>query len=236
MYKEKELRALIALFFIVLIVSLFSCGYQESDGISNSNIRTSLDSDMEKKFSDMLSLNGKKNMYPKLESILNDLHEEFQTKGMTAAQEFARKKSMPLKDGEENVIVFLYAEAGKTTKDIDRTALSDHGAEVIKSTEKIMKVSVPVEKLKEISNNVTAISFIKLPDKPVPQTISEGVSVSGANIYHAAGFTGSGVKVAVIDSGFKYTSYAISNGELSADTTMINCTGSSCISTTFSSE
>jgi len=42
MYKEKELRALIALFFIVLVVSLFSCGYQESDGISNSNIVTRL--------------------------------------------------------------------------------------------------------------------------------------------------------------------------------------------------
>ena len=126
MFRRRKLGALIALLFIILLGNLFSCGYQESDGISN--IRTSLDSDMEKKFSDILSLNGKKNMYPKLESILNDLHEEFQTKGMTAAQEFARTKKMSLKDGEEKVTVFLYAEAGKTTKDIDRTALSDHGA------------------------------------------------------------------------------------------------------------
>src|SRR3990172_8752937 len=236
MYKEKELRALIALFFIVLVVSLFSCGYQESDGISNSNKVASLDSDMGNKFSDMLSLNVKKNMHPKLESILNDLHEEFQTKGMFAAQEFVRKKSISLKDGEEKVTVFLYAEVGKTTKDIDKTALSEHGAEVIKSTEKIMKVSVPVEKLKEIANNVSGISFIKLPDKPIPQTVSEGVSVSGADMYHAAGFTGSGVKVAVIDLEFKYTSSVISNGELPDDTVLVDCTGSSCVSTTFSSE
>jgi subtilisin family serine protease len=175
-------------------------------------------------------------MHPKLESILNDLSEEFQTNGITAAREFARKKNMSLKDGKEKVTVFLYAEAAKTTKDIDRTALSDHGAEVIKSTEKLMKASVPVGKLTEIANNVRGISFIKLPDKPVPQTVSEGVSVSGADIYHVAGFTGSGVKVAVIDLGFKYTSSAISNGELPDDTIMVNCTGSSCISTTFSSE
>jgi len=42
MFRRRKLGALIALLFIILLGNLFSCGYQESDGISNSNIVTRL--------------------------------------------------------------------------------------------------------------------------------------------------------------------------------------------------
>jgi hypothetical protein len=64
MFREKGLRALITLFFIILLGNSFSCGYQENDGISNSNKGTSLDSDMERRLSEMLFLDAKKTCIP----------------------------------------------------------------------------------------------------------------------------------------------------------------------------
>ena len=91
--------------------------------------------------------------------------------------------------------------------------------------------------LETIADNVKGISFIKLPDRAIPSAIeSEGVDLTGASSYHSAGYTGAGVKVAVIDIGFAGLSSAISHGELPNTAIMIDCTGSSCMATEFSSE
>jgi subtilisin family serine protease len=84
---------------------------------------------------------------------------------------------------------------------------------------------------------VEGISFIKLPDKPHPDFIqSQGVGLTGASSYHSAGYTGSGVKVAIIDGGFAGLSSAIAAGELPSTAIKIDCTGTACVSTTFPSE
>jgi hypothetical protein len=48
-----------------------------------------------------------------------------------------------------------------------------------------------------------AVERVEAPLRPVQDAVSEGVASTGANAWHAAGYTGQGVKVAVIDSGFK---------------------------------
>ena len=60
--------------------------------------------------------------------------------------------------------------------------------------------------------------------------------MTGASAYHSAGYAGSGVKVAVIDLGFEGLSTAISHGEVSNTAITVDCTGSSCVSTDFSTE
>ncbi|GAI98980.1 unnamed protein product, partial [marine sediment metagenome] len=120
---------------------------------------------------------------------------------------------------------------------IDETSLQAYGAEVIKSADNVWKARVPINILETIADNVEGVSFIKLPDRAIPLAIeSEGVGLTGASSYHSAGYTGSGVKVAVIDSGFAGLSSAISDGELPNTVVMIDCTGSSCVSTDFFSE
>jgi hypothetical protein len=94
--------------------------------------------------------------------------------------------------------------------------------------------------LTAVADTVNGVSFMKTPDKLIPVAVeSEGVDLTGADTYHNAGYTGSGVKVAVIDVGFDDLSSAISNGELPDNPDKlkkIDCTGSGCVPSSFSAE
>jgi subtilisin family serine protease len=174
----------------------------------------------------------KGDIHPKVESSLWELEKEYE-KGAMAAQAFAQSRNIRI-EYQNKVTVYLISESGTT---IDETSLQTYGAEVIKSAENVWKARAPINMLETIADNVEGVSFIKLPDRAIPLAIeSEGVGLTGASSYHSAGYTGSGVKVAVIDGGFAGLSSAISDGELPDTAVMIDCTGSSCVSTDFSSE
>jgi len=174
----------------------------------------------------------KGDIHPKVESSLWELEKELE-KGAMAAQAFAQSRNIRI--GHQNkVTVYLISEPGRT---IDETSLQAYGAEVMKSADNVWKARVPITMLATIADTVEGVSFIKLPDRPIPLAIeSEGVGLTGASIYHSAGYTGSDVKVAVIDLGFAGLSSAISDSELPNTVVMIDCTGSSCVPTDFSSE
>ena len=177
----------------------------------------------------------KKKVYPKMESVLYELAEKYKN-GQVKLEELAKKRAINIKD-KKKITVFLISEIGKTADAIARKFLRAYGAQIIKSGDKVIKANVPVNKLKQIAANVRGISFIKLPDKPLPLEFeSEGVSLTGASSFHSYGYTGSGVKVAIIDLGFAGLSSAISAGELPDNVVKIDCTGESCASTAFSSE
>jgi len=147
-------------------------------------------------------LAGKKKGHPKIESVLFELQEEY-IKDRANAKKFAKKRALKVKE-KDKITVFLISEAGKTVDAIDKKSLIKYGAEIIKSGDKVLQVDIPVNRIKKIADNVKGISFITLPDKPTPEGFqSEGVNLSGASVYHSAGYTGSGVKVAIIDSGFR---------------------------------
>src|SRR3990172_1861233 len=175
----------------------------------------------------------KKGIHPKLESVLTELQEEYE-KNTVTGQEFAMKRDIRVKD-QDKVTVFLISEIGQTTDAIDKKLLRAYGANIIKSADNVLKADVPINRLRKIAD-VKAISYIRLPDRPVPLTQSQGVSLTGASSYHSAGYTGSGVKVAVIDLGFAGLSSAISSGELPSNVVKVDCTGISCVSTDFSLE
>ena len=66
-----------------------------------------------------------------------------------------------------------------------------------------MRVSVPASSLVAVAE-LPGVRFVRRPYRPhVQQTRSEGVSRIGALANHSAGVKGQGVKVAVIDGGFK---------------------------------
>ena len=66
-----------------------------------------------------------------------------------------------------------------------------------------MRVSVPTASLRAVSE-LPSVAFVRRPYRPhVQQTVSEGVARIRALENHAAGAKGQGVKVAVIDGGFK---------------------------------
>ena len=74
--------------------------------------------------------------------------------------------------------------------------------------ENLVQLLAPVS-LFETLAGADSVMFIRFPYESVPlgSVTGEGVSLIGADSWHAAGFTGTGVKVAILDSGFEgYTS------------------------------
>ncbi len=180
-----------------------------------------------------LNMNVKKrDIHPKLQSSLWELGHRYE-KGVRDFQSFSRSRKIII-ENENEVTVYLISEPGTS---IDETTLQTYGAEIIKSADNVMKARVPVDMLKVIADNVDGVLFIKFPDRAIPLAFeSEGVGLTGASSYHSEGYTGSGVKVAVIDGGFAGLSFAISVNELPNNVVAIDCTGTSCVSTDFSSE
>lgn len=174
----------------------------------------------------------KENVHPKITSRLEQLGKEYK-ESEAAARLFALKRNIRIdKQNEISVYIILDPEAH-----IDEAALESFGANIIKRSDNVLKIKAPVNMLKPIADNVEGVSFIKLPNRPLPLAVeSEGVDLTAASDYHSSGYTGSAVKIAIIDSGFAGVSSAITKEELPNDVVKVDCTGSSCVSTDFNSE
>ncbi len=83
----------------------------------------------------------------------------------------------------------------------------------------LQKVTVSLSNLESVLQDIAARYggqvLIKIPSVPVPLAVtSEGVQKIRADLYHAAGYRGSGVKIAVIDVGFAGLSASQARGDL----------------------
>ena len=102
-----------------------------------------------------------------------------------------------------NVVVILVPAAGAPSAVIDTAALAALGVEILAQSKSLMRVSVPIASLRAVSE-LPSVAFVRRPYRPhAQQTVSEGLALIRALEHHAAGAKGQGVKVAVIDGGFK---------------------------------
>ena len=98
--------------------------------------------------------------------------------------------------------VILVPAAGAAAT-IDTAALAVLGVEILARSKSLMRVSVPTASLRAVSE-LPSVVFVRRPRRPhAQQTVSEGVARIRALEHHAAGAKGQGVKVAIIDGGFK---------------------------------
>ena len=89
--------------------------------------------------------------------------------------------------------------------------------------ENLVQLLAPVTLLETLAG-ADSVMLIRLPFESVPlgSVTGEGVSLIGADSWHAAGFTGAGVKVAILDLGFEgYTS--LLGSELPASVVTHSC-------------
>ncbi|MCY4603999.1 MAG: S8 family serine peptidase [Gemmatimonadetes bacterium] len=101
-----------------------------------------------------------------------------------------------------DVVVILVPAAG-TAATIDTTAFAAFGVEILAQSKSLMRVSVPTASLRAVSE-LPSVAFVRRPRRPhAQQTYSEGLALIHARENHAAGAKGQGVKVAIIDGGFK---------------------------------
>ncbi len=104
-------------------------------------------------------------------------------------------------DGPRAVVVLVPAAGEAAT--IDTTALAALGVEILAQSKSLMRASVPTASLRAVSE-LPSVAFVRRPYRPhAQQTLSEGLAHIRAFENHAAGAQGQGVKVAVIDGGFK---------------------------------
>lgn len=104
-------------------------------------------------------------------------------------------------DGSD-VVVILVPAAGLATT-IDTTSFAAFGVELLAQSKSLMRVSVPPAALRAVSE-LPSVAFVRRPHRPhAQQTLSQGVALIRALENHAAGAKGQGVKVAIIDGGFK---------------------------------
>jgi subtilisin family serine protease len=175
---------------------------------------------------------AKKNLHPKISGYLQKLEKEFKEGAGTdqlVAQSVMRGSTV-----SNRVPVYLMSAPGTP---IDETALANLGVEITKRSGNIIQAQVPIDRLTDVSDSVSGISFMKAPEPLIPAAVtSEGVDLTGADTYHTAGYDGSGVKIAVLDVGFESLSDAINHSELPNTVVKVDCTGPSCLAATFSTE
>ena len=147
------------------------------------------------------SLEGKLNppQYPNMDSHLNRIFERVQTGQFTAQTAAA---NAPI-HREESVAVTLYVTEGYAQDLWDW--LEESGASPRNIGIDYIEAYVPVSLLPEASlqEGVLSIRTI-IPPQPAQGTVvSEGVAAHGVPAWHATGLKGQGVRIGVIDVGFK---------------------------------
>jgi subtilisin family serine protease len=122
----------------------------------------------------------------------------------------AEKLGVPVSSGAVRVIL----EAGTG---LDLRALTSSGARVQARAGGLIQASVPFSALQRVAR-LPGIRFVRLPSYQQLDSITgEEVAASNAAASIKKGWTGKGVKVAIIDSGFGGYTRRISEGELPAN-------------------
>ncbi|OGP88515.1 MAG: hypothetical protein A2156_03575 [Deltaproteobacteria bacterium RBG_16_48_10] len=181
------------------------------------------------------TIEGEKEGHPKIDSALFDLQRKYLLHGKGISQAFAERQDLRM-DAQDRVTVFILPKPGEAKETIDVETLKAFGGEVLKSGHSVIKARVPILFLDQIADHVEGVNFIKRPDRPYVGQVSEGVNLTGASFYHASGYAGQDVKIAIIDLGFAGLSEAISAGVLPPTVIKIDCTGSDCEPSDFSVE
>ena len=137
--------------------------------------------------------------YPNMDSDLNHIVEQVQT-GRLSAQVAAA--SAPIHD-KQSVAVTLYITEGYVQDVWDW--LEDNGASPRNIGADYIEAYIPVSLLPDASRKegVISVRTIVPPQPAQGAVVSEGVAAHGVPAWHAGGIKGNGVKIGVIDLGFK---------------------------------
>lgn len=100
---------------------------------------------------------------------------------------------------------------------VDTGGLAAAGADVEATSRSYLRVRFPLDAAHAVAST-PGVAILRAPARPrdvgFGDVVSEAVALTGAHDLHASGFDGSGVHVAVLDSGFEGLTAAIDEGEL----------------------
>jgi subtilisin family serine protease len=153
--------------------------------------------------------------HPKLDSSLNQLLEVYHQAGMVEAQAFARLRMLVLDDHRVQVEILTTYEPANTSAEGSRTGASPGeqglhdligtiqaaGGEYQGHYRALVRALVPVDILVSLAGRFD-VQVIREARRAIPLVTSEGVAAANATNWHAQGYDGAGVQVAIVDAGF----------------------------------
>jgi len=165
----------------------------------------------------------KKPTYPELESALSDFLDTYNDKDVKEAEKFANIHCIDYLKGR--VLVEVALRPGHTTDEITDSDLAKFDIEVRSRSKYFLLLWVPVEQLSPLGRSLLDVAYmLKRPTRLFPDEISEGVNLIGARPFTDAGYDGGGIRIGIIDIGFRGMQAAINANELPADLNVRNFT------------
>jgi len=158
--------------------------------------------------------------HPKLDSRLARVALSFRERGGPAATEEIRSQGLLARGPGVRVIVEMTDRGGALSE------LAAANATLEAQYADLAQVVMPVASLESLAAS-TAIRYMRPPFRNEALAVAgEGIAATGAATWHAAGITGVGTKVAVIDLGFAGYPARIASGDLPSGLTAVDmCSG-----------
>ena len=130
---------------------------------------------------------------PKTESVISELSYIHKTASFPKLHFFATMRDIEVA-GEKIQVVLVMDDGAQPLGRYD-------GVEIEARYKNLLQALVPVSQIENIAKDPN-VQYIRLPLKPHPLVESQGVEVINATTVQGLGINGTGVKVAVIDTGF----------------------------------
>ncbi|MSO96199.1 MAG: hypothetical protein EXQ81_10495 [Thermoleophilia bacterium] len=132
----------------------------------------------------------------------------------------ARSLGFDVQAGRVRVVVEVASSVGAA-----RTTIAAAGGEVEATHARLVQALVPPSAIESIAGSA-AVAYVRAPHRPIEQAVlGEEVAGSNASVFQTAGWNGSGVKVAIIDTGFAGLAARQAANDLPAGLTTVDFCG-----------
>lgn len=138
----------------------------------------------------------------RIDTALAELAAVANAGGRAAAASFARSRGLELRSGAVHVIV-VGRDARPGSLALVRRAVRASGGTVLAAYDALTSARVPVSSLLSLARARGVLDVRRADGIGSTEAVSEGVAEMAANVWQAAGFTGAGVKLGIIDVGFQ---------------------------------
>ncbi len=150
---------------------------------------------------------------PELDSVYKEFLLAYQEGGEEAALELARRRGLLTPEGDVRLTLVLDTEDNAPLA----AQLEGAGIQVVSAYRDRVNVAVPLDLIRaqaqadepgaffEQLTELEHVIAVRLPEQYIPHDSGiqgEGVAVIGADEWYAAGFTGAGLRIGVLDQGF----------------------------------
>jgi hypothetical protein len=162
---------------------------------------------------------------------LQHLVAAYQAGGEAAVRRFGAERQLRLRESRLGPWVPIVLEPrGTSARELDLAAVEERGARVDAVSDSFVRVLARPADIPRLAT----LADVRVVRTPTParalgvgegRVVSESVSLTGAAALQQVGFTGGGVRVAVVDLGFQGLGAAIAAGELPRSTRAVDFTG-----------